>query len=398
MLIRGPPQSPGFGADVMAGIRSTWSGLLDPDNMFFLLKHFVALSFCWVYAIYVDNYGGACVVTAVFLMNNLACPDIQGLLNSMNAVILAAVVGSLVFEWSCESRHSIYVLPFLTLCIWLFGSFGLFSKSRFATAAIFIIALVPFKLIAKCPPPGSDLAAGASATYAGMVGFVLAIIFVAMFQYLLARDRASNLAMKSLKSAFTGLKDALDAFWVSEDMTPKLASVSGDLATGCGASASAAIEPRLWRCGWNHVLYTDVAASLTVLRLNFLMLWHAMAGRTGQPEKLFNRFSSTPEFEAIQMDLSGTLQDATMICTNMLAHEGGVLAGLQELKTATGIDQLEALPALIACLNRGGLNFPAVPGESMEDDDICQVSTILLMLDSTVKNIAVLLTKPVKQI
>ena len=54
----------------------------------------------------------------------------------------------------------------------------------------------------------------------------------------------------------------------------------------------------------------------------------------------------------------GTLQDATMICTNMLAHEGGVLAGLQELKTATGIDQLEALPALIASLNRGGLNFP----------------------------------------
>merc|ERR1719298_172919 len=90
----------------MTGIKSTWSGLLDQDNMFFLLKHFVAFSFCWVYAIYVDNYGGACVVTAVFLMNNLACPDVQGLLNSMNAVILAAVVGSLVFEWSCESRHS----------------------------------------------------------------------------------------------------------------------------------------------------------------------------------------------------------------------------------------------------------------------------------------------------
>eukprot|EP00746_Dinoflagellata_sp_MGD_P127810 gnl/MRDRNA2_/MRDRNA2_62303_c0_seq1.p1 gnl/MRDRNA2_/MRDRNA2_62303_c0~~gnl/MRDRNA2_/MRDRNA2_62303_c0_seq1.p1 ORF type:complete len:669 (+),score=129.93 gnl/MRDRNA2_/MRDRNA2_62303_c0_seq1:59-2008(+) len=398
MMIRGPPQSTGFGADVMVGIKSTWSGLLDQDNMFFTLKHFVALSFCWIYAIYVDNYGGACVITAVFLMNNLACPDVQGLLNAMNAVILSAVVGSLVFEWSCETQHSVFVLPVLTLCIWLFGSFGVFSKSRFATAAIFIVALVPFKLINHCPAPGADLAAGAAATYAGMIGFVLAIIFVATCQYMLAKDRASNLALKSLQSAFQDSKRGLDAFWVAEDMQGPLSSVAGALATGSGCSASAAIEPRLWRTGWNHALYLDVVASLTVLRLDFLMMWHAMAGRTGQPEKLFNKFSTTPEFKAIQMDLTQTFQDASMICTNMLAHTGGILSGLQELKTTTGIDQLEALKPLVDNLNRGGLNFPAVPGESMEDDDLCQISTILLMLDSTVKHMAALLKKPVKQI
>jgi len=398
MMIRGPPQSTGFGADVMEGIRGTWTGLLESDNMFFLLKHFVALSICWIYAIVVDKYSGACVITAVFLMNNLACPDVQGLLNAMNAVILAAVVGSLTFEWSCESQHSIFVLPFLTLCIWLFGIFGVFSKSRFATASIFIVALVPFKLIGHCPAPGADLVAGAAATYAGMVGFVLAIIFVASFQYLLAKDRASNLALTSLGSAFQGLKRGLDAFWVAEDMQGPMSSVSGDLGTGSGCSASAAIEPRLWRTPWNHALYMDVVASLTVLRLDFLMMWHAMAGRNGQPENLFNKFAATPEFKNVQMDLSQTFQDASMICTNMLAHTGGILSGLQDLKTTTGIDQLEALPALIDNLNRGGLNFPAVPGETMEDDDLCQISTILLMLDSTVKHMASLLKKPVKQI
>jgi hypothetical protein len=397
MLLRGPPQAPGFGADVMAGIRSTWSGLLDKDNMFFLLKHFVAFSVCWIYAIYFDSFSGSCVITAVFLMNNLSCPDVQALLNAMNAVILSAVVGSLVFEWSCESQHSIYVLPFLTLAIWLFGLFGVFSGSRFATASIFIVALIPFKLIAHCPPPGSDLVSGAAGTYHSMVGFVLAIIFVALFQYMLAKDRASNLALQSLQSAFTDLKDGLAAFWVAEDMTKPLSTVAGYLATGAACSASAAIEPRLWRTQWNHPLYLDVVASLKVLRLDFMMMWHAIGGRTGSPEKLFNRFSATPEFKAIQMDLSQTFSDAAMICTNMLAHTGGVLSGLQELKTTTGIDELEALGPLINNLNRS-LNFPAVPGETMEDDDLCQISTILLMLDSTVKHVAHLLKKPVKNI
>jgi len=305
-------------------------------------------------------------------------------------------------EWSCESAHSIFVLPFLTVFIWFGGLFGVFSKSRFATACIFIVALVPFKLIAKCPTePGHLASAGAAAVYKGMIGFVLAIIFVAFFQYMLARDSASNLALGSLKSAVAGLQQGLDAFWVKEDMTKPLASVSGDLGAGLGASASAAIEPRLWRVQWNHGLYTEVASSLQLLRLDFLMLWHALSGRKGEPENVFARFSNVPAFKSVQMDLTETFKDASFICTNMLAHTGGVLSGLQDLKTTKGIDQLEALPALISSLNDkrvSGLSFPPVVGDTLEDDDLCQVSSILLMLDSTVKHIAVMLKKPIKQI
>jgi len=322
---------------------------------------------------------------------------VQALLNSMNAVILAAVVGSLVYEWSCESGKGMFVLPVLTLTIWIAGFFGVFSKSRFATACIFIVGLVPFKLVAHCPMDG-QITSSAAGTYAGMVGFVLAIIFVGFFQYALSSDRASNLALKQLNIAFVGLRDGLAAFWVADDMTKYLGTVSGALGAGSGCSASAAIEPRLWRTAWNHGLYQDVVASLAQLRLDYLMMWYAIAGRTGQPEKLFNRLSQAPEFKAVQMDLTQTFEDATMICTNMLAHTGGVLAGLQQLKTVTGIDTLEALPALIESINKGGLNFPVVPGETMEDDDICQVSTALLMMDSTIKHVAVLLKKPIRQI
>merc|ERR1719191_174520 len=393
MLIQGPPHSDGIFADIMTGVKATWSGLLDPDNLFFTLKHFVALSFCWFYGIYVQNFAGTCVITAVFLMNKLSCPDVQGLLNAMNAVILSAVVGSLVFEWSCESGHGMWVMPFLTLAIWLGGLFGVYSGSRFATACIFIVALIPFKLIVACPPEGSNLTGGAAGVYDGMIGFVLAILFVAGFQYMLAKDRASNLALASLSSAFSGMKLALNNFWVKADMKGPLSSVGGDLATGAACSASAAIEPRFFRYAWNHRLYMDVVASLQILRLDLLMLWHALAGKKGEPENVFARFSNTPEFQRVCEDLTSTFDDSAMICTNMLAHTGGILSGLQDLKTKTGIDSLEALPSLIDSINKGGIDFPRVVGETMEDDDICQISAILLMLDNIVKHVAIMMVK-----
>lgn len=403
MLITNPPKAHGFGADVMEGIKSTWSGLTSKDNMFFTLKHFIALSFTWTYAILVDSYGGACVITSVFLINGAACPDVQALLNSMNAVILAAVVGSLVFEWSCQAANSVYVLPFLTMCIWMAGLYGVYSKSRFATACIFIVALVPFNLIKKCPAI-VDPSATAAGTYAGMVGFVLAIIFVGLFQYILSRDRASNLALESLGNAYAGLKSGLAEFWVCGDMKGALANVSGDISTGNAVSASAAIEPRFWRVGWNHKLYTDVTASLSQIRLDFLMMWCALAGSGGAPENIFEKIKYLPDFKRVEEDLTATFLDCEAITTNMLAHTHGMLAGLNEMKTRTGIDNLEALVPLIDGLNRGALQFPKLGhysgevGQSLEDDDLCQLSTVLLMLQCSVKHMASLLMKPIKNV
>merc|ERR1719262_1734817 len=97
-LITNPPQGVGLAAGLSAGISGTFSGLGDKFNVNFTIKHFLALIICWLWSVYVDGMGGACVITAVFLMSPAICPDIQAFLNVMNAVIVAVVVGTLVFQ------------------------------------------------------------------------------------------------------------------------------------------------------------------------------------------------------------------------------------------------------------------------------------------------------------
>merc|ERR1719359_707925 len=91
LLCNNPPKGVGMGAGISAGISSTFSGLGDRFNVNFTIKHFVALLICWFWSVYIDNWGGGCVITAVFLMSTAICPDIQVFLNVINAVIVAVV-------------------------------------------------------------------------------------------------------------------------------------------------------------------------------------------------------------------------------------------------------------------------------------------------------------------
>merc|ERR1719265_719680 len=103
MMMSSPPQGAGFGAAVIGGIKGTFdvAAMTDRFNLNFTIVHFLALVFCWCYSVFVDNWAGGCVITAVFLMSTNVCPDIQAFLNVLNAVILAVVAGTLVFQWSC---------------------------------------------------------------------------------------------------------------------------------------------------------------------------------------------------------------------------------------------------------------------------------------------------------
>merc|ERR1719335_1763178 len=115
-----PPKGAGFGSALAGGLSSTWdtSAMMDKFNINFTIIHFLAIVFCWLYSVYVDNFGGGCVITAVFLMSTNVCPDIQGILNVLNAVILAVILGTLIFQWACGSGFGDYLLPFAALALW----------------------------------------------------------------------------------------------------------------------------------------------------------------------------------------------------------------------------------------------------------------------------------------
>merc|ERR1719424_1343456 len=80
MMCSSPPKSTGLGSVISGSIASTWdfSAMTERFHMNFVVKHFIAIVFCWFYSVYVDGFGGGCVITSVFLMNPSINPNIQG--------------------------------------------------------------------------------------------------------------------------------------------------------------------------------------------------------------------------------------------------------------------------------------------------------------------------------
>merc|ERR1719421_2006943 len=230
VLMTNPPQGVGVGAGVSAGISATFSGLGDKMNVNFTLKHFLALIICWLWSVYVDGMVGACVITAVFLMSTAICPDIQVFLNVMNAVIVACVVGTLVFQSACGTGYGDFVLPIAAVLIWTLGLYGYFAGGPLLLPCLVVVALTPFRWVTACPT--GDIAAGARGLWAGMVSNMLAIAFVCSCQMLLALDRASNLAVTELDEAFKGEREAFKAFFSHKDVTVPMGPVGGHLGTG----------------------------------------------------------------------------------------------------------------------------------------------------------------------
>jgi len=393
MMITNPPTGVGLGAGLSAGISSTFSGLGDKFNVNFTIKHYIALLICMTWSVGVDNWGGGCVITAVFLMSTAICPDIQAFLNVINAVIVAVVVGTLVFQGTCSTGYGTYLLPLASVVIWIGGLYGYFAGGPLLLPCVVVVALSPFKWVAICPE--GDIAAGARGLWAGLVSNILAIIFVCACQLACAIDRASNLAVSSLDEAFNGVETAFNSFWGHKDASEPMGGVSGALGAGSGYNASAKIEGRFWRCDWKSGLYSETVTGVQQLRLDILMLAYAVAGSDGQPDGIFSKLESKPEFAEVKDDLNTTLQDAHKLVIDILSHEGGKFTGLRNLKTTTGIDTLDALPPLIEKMKE--LKFPAKVGDTMEDDELCQLSTAFLMLDTTIKHIAVILQSSIRQ-
>merc|ERR1719321_836035 len=396
MMMSSPPQGAGMGAAIVGGLSSTWdfAAMTERFNLNFTMVHFIALTICWHWSVFVDNWGGGCVITAVFLMSPAVCPDIQVFLNVLNAVILAVVAGTIVFQVTCGTGFGDYILPFAALVLWTLGLYGYFAKSVFLLPCLVFVALTPFRWVTSCPT--GEIAAGARALWGGMVANILAILFVCSCQFFLAVGRANDLATGKLDDAFCGLQKAFEAFWKHDDATEPMGSVPGSCGAGTGYCGSASIEPRMWRNPWKAGLYLDIVAHVQTIRLDILMLWFAMAGSDGKPDAIFAKFENSADFKSVKEDLNSTLEDAHSLAIAMLSHEGGHFTGLSKLKNTSGIDDLGALPSLISNLN-SKLKFPAQAPDSMEDDEICQVSTVCMLLDSTIKHIAVLIKGTIKQ-
>merc|ERR1719198_2415911 len=104
-----------------------------------------------------------------------------------------------------------------------------------------------------------------------------------------------------------------------------------------------------------------------------------MEGSGGSASGLFDKFASQGSWSKIRTDLDSTLEDARKLSVALVSHETGPFTGLNDIDATANIDELEDLPELLKDLAKT-LKHPAKAPASMEDDEICKISAVLVLL------------------
>merc|ERR1719409_1920985 len=223
-----------------------------------------------------------------------------------------------------------------------------------------------------------------------MMYVMYSTVIICASEAIFAVDRASNLARDALDEAFKGVQAAFKAFWEEEDIGTAIAPVGRACDSANAFNSSARIEPRLWRLDWKTDLHNDLVESIRTLRLDLLMMESALEGGSGSASGLFDKFADTDEWGRVRKDLDSTLEQARHLAVELVGLEKGKFKALEkevDFEADNKMDELEDLPDLLKTL-ASVLEFPDEAPASMEDDALCKVSVVLVMLQSTCLHIA----------
>jgi hypothetical protein len=396
-----PPVGAPFGEMLWKSFKGifTLEGVSDAHSAI-AIRCWIALMLGFIYGVVLDNYGGAAAVTIVFLQSQRVAPDIQASLQCLQAVAISSILSAIIFSRSCQTGYGEYLLPFMSFLYWWGMLYVYFSGCSFASIGCLAAALSPFVLVVRCPPIDEVSGrAGALPLWIGVRGFIIALFIMSLAEYFSSKDGLVHIAYTKLDDALTGIKEALEAACANSDPDEKLSPV-GKLVTDCKIySKAAAMEPRGWKAAWKHDLCVQVADQTEHLRLDTTFMRQAMCGADGKTKGLFSVLSKLGDtFEKMHQDLIVTLDDARQITNDLLKHDCGEFMGLKRLHDMVGTDTLDGWAEAVEEVNKlPEVKFPKDPIYTMEDDLLCQISIIFMMLDSVEKRVSGIIAACVRQ-
>jgi hypothetical protein len=317
----------------------------------------------------------------------------------LQAVAISSILSAIIFSRSCQTGYGEYLLPFMSFLYWWGMLYVYFSGCSFAQIGCLAAALSPFVLVVRCPAPDEVSGrAGALPLWIGVRGFIIALFIMTLAEYFSSKDGLVHIAYSKLDEALTGIKEAMEASCSNNDPSEKLAPV-GKLASDCKIYSKAAeMEPRFWKAKWKHELCVEVADLAEILRLDITFMRQAMCGADNKTKGVFGVLAKIPTFEKMHQDLIGTLDDARQVTHDLLRHEWGEFKGLQRLHDIVSIDELDGWVESIEEVNKvDGVAWPKDTISTIEDDLICQISIICMMLNCVNTRVAGIITACVRQ-
>jgi hypothetical protein len=380
-----PPVGQAFSEMLVASIKGvfTLEGVSDHHSAI-ALRCWIALMLGFIYGVVLDNYGGAAAVTIVFLQSQRIAPDVDASLKCLQAVAISSVLSAIIYSRSCQTGYGEYLLPFLSFMYWWGMLYVYFSGCSFAQIGCLAAALSPFVLVSRCPDP-EDVSgrAGAYPLWVGVRGFIIALFIMSLAEYCSSTDGLAHIAIGKVDDALTGIKEALEATVKDEDPDEKLSPVDKLCGDAKVYSKAAVLEPRFWKARWKAELCEQIAGLAHDMRLDVHFMRQAMTGADGKTKGVFKVLGKLGKtFDSLHGDLISTLDDARIVTNDLLKHEWGEFTGIKRIHSLVGTDELDGWAQAIEDSNKvDGIKFPENPIDTIEDDLICQISIIFLMLN-----------------
>eukprot|EP00929_Paragymnodinium_shiwhaense_P101961 TRINITY_DN6515_c0_g1_i2.p1 TRINITY_DN6515_c0_g1~~TRINITY_DN6515_c0_g1_i2.p1 ORF type:complete len:653 (+),score=206.56 TRINITY_DN6515_c0_g1_i2:2-1960(+) len=354
------------------------------------VRYWLSLMACFLFAAYIDNYSPSCAITAVFLINTRVGPDVMAMISGLLAVVVGVVANSLMYSFSCKFGDTSVLMCVVTF-YWIGTILLAKSGSSLSGIGLLMAALAPFAVMARCVPltPAQELAK-AGGLFGTIRALLIAVIITVVFELLFIPGMFTKLATDSLKQAFEAMAVAFDE--VLKEQGKPIDDVLGDLSAKLGDAdmynTAAAMEPRLWRCGWQGDFLSSVSGSLNKARLDINIMKLALDGYgSKEGASVMRHLNTVAEVGEMKKDLSTTIRDGQTLSIGLLEHEFGHFDGIEMLEEIEGLDDLNGYDEAVTKLSKV-VKFPSKAPESMEEDELCQLAIVFVMLDYLVKHIA----------
>lgn len=368
-------------------------------------RSWVALMIGFAYAVLLDNYSGACAVTLVYLMSMRVAPDVMSSLKGLVAATVASVASAIIYSRACQTGVGNYLLPFLAFVYWSFGLYVAFSGCEFASIGLLAAALSPFLLVVRCPPPDQvSGSANAAGLWVSIRGFMIALFLMSLAEFLSSTALCSKIAYQALDQGFEHIMTALKKCFREDDPQPDIDCLPTWIAKAKLFGASATEEPRLTACPWKISLLQEVARWMEIAALDTQILRMAMCGADGKTHGVFKVIRHNPNgdevgaFEKLTRDLEQTLDDARELSVKLLSHTEGEFKLVDDPRFLGNLSELDNFKEVLAEINsHEDIEFPTGKIHTIEDDLLCQISIIFVMLDYIVKRAASIIETCVRE-
>eukprot|EP00929_Paragymnodinium_shiwhaense_P059746 TRINITY_DN298_c0_g3_i1.p1 TRINITY_DN298_c0_g3~~TRINITY_DN298_c0_g3_i1.p1 ORF type:complete len:348 (+),score=97.02 TRINITY_DN298_c0_g3_i1:80-1045(+) len=319
----------------------------------------------------------------------------MAMINGLLSVVVGVVCNALMFNFSCKYGNT-QTLMIVSVFYWSCTIFVAYGGSSLAGIGLIMAALAPFAILKSCNGLTSEMeAASAVGLWGGIRALLIAVVVTVFWEILHVPGWFSSMSTKALEEAFESVEDAFKKAFKDEDVCEALGKASAKLGDADTFNSAASMEPRFMWCRWKKEFLTESTAAVDRVRCDVHVMRLAVLGIKDTPGPIMSKLAALPDGKRMQEDLAKTLTDARNLTIGLLEQTQGHFEEIDKIDDLAGLEYLDGFESAMEGINKT-VKCPATPPETMEDDELCQLAIVFVMLQYITVHVADIMRGAVK--